>query len=109
MIDLMRWRVGNVLYETLGIKTEIHDNIIRSNGGYITVCVTTPEKLNELGWRIRLAPSATFDRWANSVVIDKYFNTEDELVSYLIGCDTRVDIYKTLYESLSEEINDYRD
>ena len=108
MMDIMRWSVRDALFDTFGVKTEINGNIMYGRDDYITVCVTTPNKLNELGWRIRIAPSATFDRWANSVVIDRCFTTNDELVIYLEERDTRVNVYKELYEALSSEVEEMR-
>lgn len=106
MMDIMRWSVRDALFDTFGIKTEIHGNILYGNDNGITVCVTTPEKLDGLGWRIRFAPQVTFDRWANSVVIDRCFLTNDELVIYLEERDTRLNVYKELYESLSSEVEE---
>ena len=103
MLDLVRMSVRDALFKSLGIKVEINDNILHGNGEHITVCITAPATLNGLGWRLRLAPTASFDRWANSVVIEETFQTEADIIRYLENYDNILNIHKTLYKSLSEE------
>ena len=108
MMDIMRWSVRDALFDAFGVTTEIIGNIMYGRNEYITVHVTSPYKLDELGWRIMLAPSATFDRWSNSVVIDRRFNTNDDLVLYLEEHDTRLNVYKELYEAISRQVEEMK-
>lgn len=52
-------------------------------------------------WMLRVAPISSFDRWANSVTIQEFFNTDIELCDYL--AEYQLDIYKSLLKSLSED------
>ena len=54
-------------------------------------------------WMLRVTPIVSFDRWANSTAVEKFFGTDIELCDYLH--EHQLNIYKMLLERLSE---DYR-
>lgn len=55
-------------------------------------------------WMLRISTMSAFDRWANSIPIEQFFNTDIELCNYLQ--ENQLDIYKTLLKYLSEEYED---
>lgn len=52
-------------------------------------------------WMLRVAPIVSFDRWANSTVVEKFFDTDIELCNYLY--ENQSNIYKMLLECLSKD------
>lgn len=52
-------------------------------------------------WMLRVAPIVSFDRWANSTAVEKFFDTNIELCNYLY--ENQSNIYKMLLECLSED------
>lgn len=52
-------------------------------------------------WMLRVSTMSAFDRWANSIPIEQFFDTDIELCNYLQ--ENQLDIYKTLLKYLSEE------
>lgn len=55
-------------------------------------------------WLLRISTTSAFDRWANSTVIEEFFNTDVELCNYLT--DHQLDIYKELLRYLSSEYDE---
>lgn len=70
-----------------------------------TFClIVSPHKDLE-SWMLRIALRPTFDRWANSTVMEIFFNNEDEIIDYLE--DNQLKIYKTLLEDACEELEEF--
>lgn len=63
--------------------------------------VVEPHEGTRNRWMLRVAPISSFDRWANSVTIQEFFNTDIELCDYL--AEHQLNIYKSLLKSLSED------
>lgn len=55
-------------------------------------------------WMLRIALRPTFDRWANSTVVEVFFNSEDEIINYLET--NQLEFYKVLLENACEELED---
>lgn len=98
-------RIKTVLKELYEIETEFSDPFtLTGNSPYITVCIR--EHYEDL-LLLRMAPRASFDRWANSVAIEERFVNLVDLRNYLIF--NMPDIYKQLFEALSEDYKDLQD
>ena len=63
--------------------------------------VVEPHRETSEKWLLRVAALTSFDRWANSTAVEKFFDTETDLCDYLEN--NQVDIYKAVLENLSEE------
>lgn len=85
-----------------GIQSEIihNDNVLTGCSDNIVVLVCAPHD-EYPSWLLRMSPSATFDRWSNSCCIEQYFSTWRDLYRYLD--DSADDIYRQLFECLSDE------
>lgn len=77
-------------YETLQAKTDT-----------VLFLVVEPHSGTNGRWMLRVAALASFDRWANSTVVEKFFDTETDLCNYLEN--NQFDIYKNVLKRLSEE------
>lgn len=77
-------------YETLQAKTDT-----------VLFLVVEPHSGTNGRWMLRVAALASFDRWANSTVVEEFFDTETDLCNYLEN--NQFDIYKNVLKRLSEE------
>jgi hypothetical protein len=71
----------------------------------INLMVVSPHEGTKNRWMLRIAPMATFDRWANSTAIEQFFNSPEDVAFYLYGVRT---VYQKLFESLSREVEEER-
>lgn len=86
----------------VGMKNiEITQYHISGNDNIIKYFITSPHEGNHFKWVLRISTCAAFDRWANSIPIEEFFNTEENLVDYI--CNNQLKIYKELLCYLSEE------
>ena len=98
--------IRDTLKEKYNLDTTIkHDEIIGDNG-LIKIRIEPPCKTpdcreEQKKWLLRMAPSASFDRWSVSAAIEERFDNPDRIVEFL--CHVAM-IYKKLFDSLS---NDY--
>lgn len=77
-------------YETLQAKTDT-----------VLFLVVEPHSGTNGRQMLRVAALASFDRWANSTVVEEFFDTEADLCNYLEN--NQFDIYKNVLKRLSEE------
>jgi hypothetical protein len=70
----------------------------------ISFMIVAPHSGTNNQYMLRVSTLSAFDRWANSTAIEKFFNTEFELIDYLN--EHQLDIYKELLSYLSEEYNE---
>lgn len=87
--------------DLLHVKADIADGHIYARSDTIAALVVSPHSGTNGKWMIRVSPSASFDRWANSTAIEEFFDTSREVVNFLI-CDL-VRIYQKLLERLSQD------
>lgn len=96
---------------SLGYKTETdckidEDRVYRIDASTDTIIclVIAPHEGTNYKYMLRLSTRAAFDRWANSTPIEKFFDTEKEVVDYLKN--NQLEIYKQLLVYLSEEYSE---
>lgn len=90
------------MLQYFGMKINENDgDNIYANDGVVKYLVVPPHKGNHFHYVLRISTCAAFDRWANSIPIEEFFDTENELIDY-IG-HNQLTIYKTLLKYLSEE------
>ena len=79
--DCLQFKTGTVFIQVNDRKCKVDDRFVLS-----------------------VSTIAAFDRWANSLAVEKFFITEGEVVDYLFN--NELDIYKDLIKYLSEEYAD---
>lgn len=77
---------------------------IYANNGIVKYLVVRPHEGNGYKYLLRVSTCAAFDRWANSIPIEEFFDTEEDLVNYILN--NQLEIYKILLEYLSDEYYD---
>lgn len=66
--------------------------------------IVAPHAGNDNKWMLRVSPAASFDRWANSTVIQEFFDDDMSLCDYLDK--NQLYIYHELLEVLTEDYYD---
>lgn len=83
------------------IYLDISNNLLVQNKCEIYL-VVPPHKDNAFKWMLRIALKPTFDRWANSTVIEGFFDNENEIINYLEN--NQLSIYKQLLEEACDDL-----
>jgi hypothetical protein len=102
-----RNKIARVFAKHYGLVINVRPEHIYATDEFINAMVVSPHEGNKYRWLLRIAPMATFDRWANSTVIEKDFGSVDEVVNYLDKNQTG--IYQHLFEALSREVVEERE
>ena len=97
MKNIKQWFEND--YENYDI-TE-YDGNLEAKTNIVRYLVVSPHSGTDNRWMLRVTTMSAFDRWANSTVVEEFFETEIELCLYLY--DHQLDIYKNLLEYLSLE------
>ena len=79
-----------------------YDRLLEVKTDIAIFLIVEPHSGTEDKWLLRIAPISSFDRWANSTIIEEFFISDIELYNYL--CNNQLNIYKALLKGLS---NDY--
>ena len=101
-------KVRDVLKEKYNIDTSVKYGMIIGDNGLIKIQIEPPrpncDSVDEHSkWLLRMAPSASFDRWSVSAAISERFNGTNQIVERL--CHT-ADVYRKMFAQLS---NDYKE
>ena len=78
-----------------------YDGNLEAKTSIVRYLVVSPHSGTDNRWMLRVTAASAFDRWANSTVIEEFFETEIQLCLYLY--EHQLDIYKALLEYLSLE------
>ena len=97
MENIKRWFEND--YENYDIAE--YDGNLEAKTNIVRYLVVSPHSGTDNRWMLRITTMSAFDRWANSTVVEEFFETEIELCLYLY--DHQLDIYKNLLEYLSLE------
>lgn len=97
MENVRRWFEND--YENYDIAE--YDGNLEAKTNIVRYLVVSPHSGTDNRWMLRVTTMSAFDRWANSTVVEEFFETEIELCLYLY--DHQLDIYKNLLEYLSLE------
>lgn len=89
--------------KALGFNTKESNVNIWATTSSIICLVVAPHKGTNFKYMVRFAPKAGFDRWANSVVIEEFFDTPEDVVTCLTT--NTAEIYKRLLDDLTEQYN----
>lgn len=97
MENIRRWFENN--YENYDISE--YDGNLEVKTNIVRYLVVSPHSGTDNRWMLRVTTMSAFDRWANSTVVEEFFETEIQLCLYLY--DHQLYIYKNLLEYLSLE------
>lgn len=100
----MNYIINVLLSQGMKITNKHLDDNIYANNGIIKYLIIFPNKYNNSKYCLRISTCAAFDRWANSIPIEKFFDTEEDLGNYIMN--NQLEIYKILLEYLSNEYKD---
>ena len=103
MENIKRWFEND--YENYDV-TE-YDGHLEARTKTVLYLIVEPHSGTDNRWLLRVTTISAFDRWANSRVIEEFFDSEIELCNYLY--EHQLDIYKNLLEYLSEEYDEIAD
>ena len=101
--NIKRWFEND--YENYDV-TE-YDGHLEARTKTVLYLIVEPHSGTDNRWLLRVTTISAFDRWANSRVIEEFFDSEIELCNYLY--EHQLDIYKNLLEYLSEEYDEIAD
>ena len=94
--------ISNCLEQEFELKVvENRDGYLYAKNDVIMALIVSPHEGNDFSYLVRFSTVPAFDRWANSCPIEEFFETTQEVVSFLKNNKTR--IYKELLEYLAEE------
>lgn len=99
-------RVMKKLYDMSDVYVkEVNGKIeyVQGQNDHIIMLVVLPHD-NMKKWMLRVAPRVTFDRWANSTVIETFFDRQDILCNYIEN--NKAEIIEKMFVSLSKEIDE---
>lgn len=88
-------------FEKYNYEVDEYETTLQAKTDTILFLVVKPHSGTNGKWILRVAALASFDRWANSTAVEKFFDTELELRNYLEN--NQLYIFKDLLRSLSEE------
>ena len=106
MAKIQRWFENKRIYNSEYYNLTFYGNSYEALGYIIRYLFVAPNEGTNYMWMVRISTIAAFDRWANSVAIERFFNSEEEVISYLNN--NQLEIYKVLLSYLSEEYEEYR-
>lgn len=91
-------------------NTCIRDGVLEIDNDTLHCQIVSPHSGTGNRWLVRIAPSASFDRWANSTAFQGYFDTFELMKNYLTSSACVAHILSDVLESLSadfKELNEY--
>jgi hypothetical protein len=80
---------------------------LHATNEFINLMVVTPHGGTHGKWMLRVGAMATFDRWANSTALERFFDKPEHVAIYLE--QHRDYVYKKVLEKLSREVIEERE
>lgn len=84
-----------------GYEVDEYETTLQAKTDTILFLVVEPHNGTNGKWMLRVAALVSFDRWANSTVVEEFFDTEICLRNYLEN--NQLNVYKDVLRSLSAE------
>lgn len=102
-------RLREVLRKEFDVWTEIDERCDRVEGSseYIVVLVVAQQKGTSNYWMLRMAPSPSFDGWANSAHLELFFADINDLIGLLEK--EKAYIWLVLFKCLARKYDELRD
>jgi hypothetical protein len=99
-------KIKAIMSKTYGLDVWENDGHIYGQDESMIMMVVAPHD-RMVDWMLRVSNITTFDRWANSTVVEQFFASPKDAVTYLSENVTH--IYKQLLNSLSREVEEERE
>lgn len=87
----------------------IIDGVLDIDDNTLHCQIISPHSGTGNRWLVRIAPSVSFDRWANSTAFQGYFDTFDLMIRYLNSSACVVNILSDVLESLSADFKELQE
>lgn len=90
----------------------ICDGMLEIDNGVIRCQIIAPHNGTGNRWLVRVAPSVSFDRWANSTAFRVFGDTFELIMDYLSDSENMAYILSNVLQSLSadfKELNEYNE
>ena len=102
-------RLCEVLRKEFDIWAEIDEVFGRVEGSspYVIALIVAPHEGTKNRWMLRTAPTAGFDRWANSGSLELFFDDVDNLIGFLR--EEKAYIWEDLFKCVCEEYDELLD
>ena len=98
--------INTILRKEYGVKTaSINDERLHAESDSMVFLVVAPHDEMKK-WLLRIAPRSTFDRWANSVVIERQFDNVASIANWLKM--EKMFVFMKVLNSLSNEVVDMK-
>ena len=101
MKNIKRWFENDSSYTGTDYSIREWDGRLEVKTDIAIFQIVSPHSGTQNRWMLRVSTIASFDRWANSRAIEKFFESDTELCAYLTW--NMLHIYKTLLRYLSKE------
>lgn len=103
-----RTRIKRILKTNYRLKVDAtSESHLYATSDVINLMVVSPHEGTKNKWMLRVGAMATFDRWANSTSIEKFFDCPEQIAIYLE--EEMCSIYKKVLASLSQDAHDMQE
>jgi hypothetical protein len=102
-----RARIKRILKTNYRLKVDVSsESHLYATNDIINLMIVSPHKGTNNKWMLRVGAMPTFDRWANSTALERFFDCPEHVAVYL---EEHADyIYKKALESLALDVQDMK-
>ena len=104
MENVKRWFENDTMNCGQNYEFNEYEGHLEARTDTIIFMIVEPHSGTDNKWLLRVAATASFDRWGNSTAVEEFFDTEIELCNYLY--EYQLDIYKDVLEALSKDFDE---
>lgn len=103
-----RVKIKKVLKVNYRLKVDAsEESHLYATNEFINLMVVSPHEGTNNKWMLRVGAMATFDRWANSTALERFFDKPEHVAMYL---EEHADyVYKKVLESLTCDAQDMKE
>lgn len=103
-----RTRIKRVLKVQYNLKVDVtSESHLYATNEFVNLMVVSPHEGTRNKWMLRVGAMATFDRWANSTALERFFDEPEHVAIYL---EEHMDyVYKRVLESLTQDARDMQE
>lgn len=99
--------INTILRKEYGVTTvSVNNERMHAESDSMVFLVVAPHD-DMKNWLLRIAPRSTFDRWANSTVIERCLDNVECIVNWLRN--EKMFVFVKVLNSLSREVEEMRD
>lgn len=96
-------RIKSVLINEYGfnIDDKYEKWYMYAHNDFVLAVIVSPHSGTKYRWMVRFSTISAFDRWANSIAIEEFFESKEDVEKYLR--ENKTQIYAELLKYLSRE------